>query len=53
MYIRRASSPSTVLWAFHEIQPSSYFYVYCGLIHCQLCTFRELANDESCVREVR
>ena len=24
MYIRRASSPSTVLWAFHPIQPSSY-----------------------------
>ena len=23
MYIRRASSPSTVLWAFHTIQPSS------------------------------
>jgi len=24
MYIRRASTPSTVLWAFHTIQPSSY-----------------------------
>jgi len=24
MYIRSASSPSTVLWAFHTIQPSSY-----------------------------
>jgi len=23
MYIRRASPPSTVLWAFHTIQPSS------------------------------
>jgi len=23
MYIRSASSPSTVLWAFHTIQPSS------------------------------
>ena len=27
MYIRRASSPSTVLWAFHTIQPSSWFSV--------------------------
>ena len=24
MYIRSASSPSTVLWAFHTIQPSSF-----------------------------
>jgi len=24
MYIRRASSPNTVLWAFHTIQPSSF-----------------------------
>jgi len=40
MYIRRASSPSTVLWAFHTIQPSSltmethacfwYFHVLAG-----------------------
>jgi len=29
MYIRSASSPSTVLWAFHTIQPSSYIYIYC------------------------
>jgi len=26
MYIRSASSPSTALWAFHTIQPSSYLY---------------------------
>jgi len=26
MYIRSASSPSTVLWAFHTIQPSSFSY---------------------------
>jgi len=24
MHIRSSSSPSTVLWAFHTIQPSSY-----------------------------
>jgi len=24
MYVRSASSPSTVLWAFHTIQPSSF-----------------------------
>jgi len=28
MYIRRASSPSTVLWAFHTIQPSSSLCCY-------------------------
>ena len=35
MYIRRASSPSTVLWAFHTIQPSSFgneFLFICN--HC-------------------
>jgi len=31
MYIRSASSPSTVLWAFHTIQPSSlYIRMLCG-----------------------
>ena len=39
MYIRSASSPSTVLWAFHTIQPSSCTcfrmidYPWMGLIH--------------------
>jgi len=28
MYIRSACSPSTVLWAFHTIQLSSYYYYY-------------------------
>jgi len=27
MYTRRAFSPSTVLWAFHTIQPSSIFFI--------------------------
>ena len=30
MYIRSASSPSSVLWAFHTIQPSSFCLVPCG-----------------------
>ena len=34
MYIRRASSPSTVLWAFHTIQPSSFD------IHFEIFHFR-------------
>jgi len=29
MYIRHASSPSTVLWAFHTIQPSSWLLCLC------------------------
>ena len=28
MYIRSASSPSTVLWAFHTTQPSSFTPVF-------------------------
>jgi len=36
MYIRSASSPSTVLWAFHTIQPSSFgvFFLMCKIRKC-------------------
>jgi len=45
MYIRSSSSPSTILWAFHTIQPSSLtlFYVHDSLpdlrgqVHCIAC----------------
>ena len=33
MYIRRASSPSTVLWAFHTIQPSSFAFGHSHLLY--------------------
>ena len=35
MYIRSASSPSTVLWAFHTIQPSSSYCIYIRSVHCR------------------
>jgi len=43
MYIRRASSPSTVLWAFHTIQPSStvvkfsYVFAVCLFVLLFFC----------------
>ena len=33
MYIRSASSPNTVLWAFHTIQPSSFCHIFYRAIH--------------------
>ena len=38
MYNRSASAPSTVLWAFHTIQPSSYIIKLCSrlfVLHCR------------------
>jgi len=40
MYIRRASSPSTVLWSFHTIQPSSYIMKLCSRLFVLYCPCR-------------
>jgi len=55
MYIRSASSPSTILWAFHTIQPSSYGCFFLVFILYFLTTGQEivlkahLRNDLICV----